>query len=595
MLQGEKRNRYPQELEELRRRVLELEEREKELAKKLRAHETLGAKILNALPINIFLEDSEGRTVFANEQACKRNGMKYEEIIGKTVYDFFPREFAEKIREHDLEVWRTKEFITKEQEVCFQGEHAHMFTGKMIIQAGEESGEDYLLGFALDITDRVKAEEKVEYMAYHDALTGLPNRRFMHVKAERHLSESRHENKFLAVFMLDLDYFKVINDSLGHQAGDLLLQGVARRLRETVRAKDIAARLSGDEFVIMLPHLCCPQEAWTMANKIMKAMAEPFYIAGQKLNITTTIGISVFPNDGTDIDTLIKNADIAMYQRKEQGRNGYQLFDPAMKEAAKKRMDMEILLRKALENNEFVLYYQPKMNLNTGRIYGMEALIRWRSKEKGMVPPSSFIGIAEETGLIVPIGEWVIREACRQCKAWHDAGLGPLSVSVNLSALQFERQDLEELVTSILKETGLPPHALELELTESIIMKNPQEAAITLGNLKKLGVSIAIDDFGTGFSSLSYLKNFPIDTLKIDRSFTWNLDSDNANAAIALAVISLAHSLNLSVVAEGVENEGQLKSLYSMNCEAVQGYHIGKPLDKETALLYLKQAQPFSI
>ncbi|MEB1806916.1 MAG: EAL domain-containing protein [Bacillaceae bacterium] len=699
----------PREVE-LNKRIEELEKREAELLLQLRTEEKLNTKILDALPINIFLEDYEGRTVFANKQACDCNGLTSEELVGKTVFDFFTKPIAEKVRQDDLHVWETKQLFTKEIMTDFLGQEGYVYTGKTIISIEDEIKKEYLLGFALDITDRVKAEKKlkeseelfrklvdqaadsfflsnsegkiidvntaacnhlgysreellnlsikdivslsadgladvyekvaqlktynyehemlrkdgsvfpadtnvglvhigdrtlylglsrdisdrkkvekqIEHMAYHDPLTGLPNRWYIHTYIKSYLTKERRQDEKLAFLLLDLDHFKVINDSLGHQAGDLLLQQVAKRLHYSIGENDTLARLGGDEFIIILPNLKDHREAVTVCEKIMKAMEEPFFIEGQNFKVSTSIGISIVPDHGEDIHTLIQNADIAMYRSKEQGRNSFRFFNKVMKESAQKRMEMEISLRRALENNEFILHYQPKLNIKTGAIYGMEALIRWQQEDSKLIYPGQFIELAEETGLIIPMGDWVLREACKQCKVWHDAGY-PLTVSVNLSAQQFQKHDLTELIAKIIVETGLTPDALELELTESTVMKEPKQAAYMLQQLKELGVSISIDDFGTGFSSLSYLNQFPIDTLKIDRSFINDAHENEANQAIAAAIISLAHGLGLGVVAEGVENEEQLRFLKLKQCDAAQGYFVGKPMGEELILDYIKK------
>ncbi|MFV8826235.1 EAL domain-containing protein [Alkalihalobacterium sp. APHAB7] len=695
---------------ELSRRIEELERREAELLLQLRTEEKLNAKILDALPINIFLEDYEGRTIFANKQACDCNGLTSEELVGKTVFDFFTKPIAKKIRQDDIHVWKAKQLFTKEVQTDFLGQEGYVYTGKTIISIEDELKKEYLLGFALDITDRVKAEKRLkeseelfrklvdqaadsfflsnsegqildvntaacnqlgysreellnlsikdivslsadklatvyekvakrksynyehgmlrkdgsvfpadtnvglihigdrtlylglsrdisdrkkaekqmEHMAYHDSLTGLPNRWYIHTYIKRYLTEERTQDEKLAFLLLDLDHFKVINDSLGHQAGDLLLQQVAKRLHYSISQDDTLARLGGDEFIIVLPNLKDHREAVTVCEKIMKAMEDPFFIEGQNFKVSTSIGVSIVPDHGEDIHTLIQNADIAMYSSKEQGRNSFRFFNKVMKDSAQKRMEMEISLRQALEKNEFILHYQPKLNLKTGTIYGMEALIRWQKEDNKLIYPGQFIELAEETGLIIPIGEWVLREACKQCKIWNDAG-HPLTVSVNLSAQQFQKHDLTEMIAKIIEETGLNPNALELELTESTVMKEPKQATYMLQQLKELGVSISIDDFGTGFSSLSYLNQFPIDTLKIDRSFIYDAHENKANQSIASAIISLAHSLGLNVVAEGVENEEQLKFLKTKQCDAVQGYFVGKPMGGELVLDYIKK------
>ncbi|MBP3953593.1 EAL domain-containing protein [Bacillus suaedae] len=546
--------------------------------------ESLNVNILDALPINIFLEDQDGRTVFANKVTCESNGLTLDEVVGKTVFDIFPNKIAKKVREHDLEVWKSNKLITKEEITGFKGETCYMYTGKTIVQFGDES---LLLGFALDITARVKAEEKIEHMAYHDALTGLPNRWYIHSYVETFIQ--KHPNKKMALLLLDLDHFKVINDSLGHQAGDQLLQEVSKRLSKVIDKSECLARIGGDEFIIFLPDVNSYHDCYLLCEKVNSVMSEPFLIGQRKFTVTTSIGISVFPADGEDIHTLIKHADIALYRSKASGRNGFQFYNPTMKTYANERLDKEILLRQALERDEFVLHYQPKLNLDTNQIYGFEALIRWDQKDKGIIGPGAFLQVAEETGLIVPIGEWVIRQACLRCKAWHDAGYSHLTVSVNLSASQFHKHNLEKIIVDALTESGLPSNALELELTESTVMHHPEEAVRTLQQLKKLGISISIDDFGTGFSSLSYLTQFPIDTLKIDQSFIKDVEENQANAAIASAVISLSHSLGLNVVAEGVEKEEEMQFLRFRNCHFVQGYHIAKPMQEEEVFVFLKQ------
>jgi diguanylate cyclase (GGDEF)-like protein/PAS domain S-box-containing protein len=569
-------------IETLQLRIVELENSEKELLIQLQQNSSLQSMVLDALPINVFLEDPAGRTLFANKQTCLTNGKQLEELVGKTVFDFFPEHIAKINREIDLEVWRSRSLVTTEVMVGFQGRESYMFSGKTIIHP-PESNEGFLLGFGLDITELKNAEEKIAHMAYHDALTGLPNRWFIKDYFENYQAEQKKLPQMflpmLGVILLDLDHFKVINDSLGHQAGDLLLQSVAKRLKTSIGEENILARFGGDEFVLLIPNLPSKEAVYEISELVLKVMEEAFFISGQKFIVSPSIGISLHPQHGEDINTLIKNADLAMYHSKEKGRNCFSLFSPNMKVQAMVRLDMEIYLRQALENKEFILHYQPKMDMKTGKIYGMEALIRWETKEGQLLYPDSFIQIAEESGLIAPIGEWVLREACSQCKKWHDEGFEELSVSVNISPQQFQTQDLEVLIGDILLETGLKPSALELELTESTVMKDPEVAAIALKNLKELGITISIDDFGTGFSSLSYLRKLPIDILKIDKSFIMNLESDKANNAIASAVIALAHNLNLKVVAEGVETIDQLDFLQIGNCDFVQGFFISKPVE----------------
>ncbi|WP_281272337.1 sensor domain-containing protein [Neobacillus piezotolerans] len=453
-----------------------------------------------------------------------------------------------------------------------------------LIQIGEKQK---FLALCRDIRDRKKSEEAIKHMAFHDALTGLPNRWYIESFIKEYFQ--RAAQRKLGILLLDLDHFKVINDSMGHHAGDKLLKEVAARLHAVCSQGNIVARFGGDEFVVLMPDVEADEETFVASEKIIQIMKQPFQINGSKIMMTTSIGISISPRGGCEMNMLLRNADLAMYKSKENGRNGYRLYEPSMDAKAVERMTKEIKLRQALETRSFVLHYQPKLNLQSNEIYGFEALVRW-NREGKILYPGEFITIAEETGLIVPLGEWVLREACRQCREWHNLGYEHLSISVNLSPHQFRKQNLEKLIAGILEETGLPPYALELELTEGTVMHNPERAAEVLSNLKSLGVTIAIDDFGTGFSSLSYLKHFPIDVLKIDRSFIMNLERDNTDASIASAIINLAHSLRLKVVAEGVETREQMKFLGTSTCNYTQGYFISKPLEADKAFSFIESS-----
>lgn len=705
-------NEYASDLEDLHSQITELERENKELSKKIQVNESLYFHVLDALPINIFLENPEGHTIFANQQACEVNARSLEELQGKTVFDFFPPAIAQMNREHDLGIWKQRQLITKEILAVFNGKQYHMFTGKTIIHI-DESGEDFLLGFGLDITDRVRTEEmlreseekfrsvieqaadsiflididgrilelnpaackilkyikeellhihidrifvnlpnaltllnekesdianfedfmiekennqipvdvnirlitigkkqmylaicrdirdkkrteaQIRHMAYHDALTNLPNRWYIQDYLQEYLTSSEKNIYELGFILLDLDRFKMINDRLGHDAGDLLLQQVSKRLQLiTEKRETFLARFGGDEFILLIPQLTSQEEVLTICEMIIEVMRAPFEILGQKFNVSASIGVSLYPKDGKDLNTLIKNADLAMYDSKEKGRNGYSLYTENLKYLAKERMDLEVHLSEALLKNELFLQYQPKVCMRTGEIYGVEALIRWRTQINEILYPDSFIQIAEETGLIIPIGEWIIREACRQCKEWHNAGFEYLSISVNLSPKQFQNHQLESSIILALQETGLPPNALELEITEGMVMEHPEKAVETIKNLKNIGIKISIDDFGTGFSSLSYLSLFPIDTLKIDKSFIMKLERDKANAAIAAAVISLAHSLDLQVVAEGIESDQQYQYLLNRLCDFGQGFFISKPQGKEEISKLLKSYCP---
>jgi len=440
-----------------------------------------------------------------------------------------------------------------------------------------------------DVTERTYAEEQIKHLAYHDALTNLPNRLLFKDRLTVALSHAQREGARLAVLFLDLDRFKVINDSLGHNIGDQLLQAVAARVQACVRESDTVARLGGDEFTVLLPRLQRSEDAVPVAAKITEAVRYPFHIEGREFFMTTSIGISLFPEDGTDAETLIKNADTAMYQAKEVGRDNYQLFNALVNAKALQRIALEHGLRKALSNNEMAVHYQPIFDLRSGRITGMEALLRWTHPEMGKIPPASFIPLAEATGVMIPIGTWALREACRQAKEWHAAGHDDLSLAVNLSVTQLQQTDLVDRVRAILDETGFPAQLLELEITESSAMQSPELSIRTLFELKKLGLRISVDDFGTGHSSLSYLKRFPIDTLKIDQSFVRDITSDPDTAAIVTAIIAMAHSLRLKVIAEGVEFSEQANFLTSHGCDQLQGYLVTPPIPADEFLAFIRQ------
>lgn len=432
-----------------------------------------------------------------------------------------------------------------------------------------------------DITERTYAEEQIKHLAYHDALTGLPNRLLFKDRLTVALSHAQRDQNWLAVLFLDLDRFKIINDSLGHNVGDQLLQAVAARVQSCLRDSDTVARLGGDEFTLLLPALAKSEDAAVVAQKILEAVRYPFHIEGREFFITTSIGISLYPEDGADAATLIKNADTAMYQAKEQGRDNYQLFNAYVNAKALQRIALEHGLRRALANREFFLHYQPIFDFRSGRISGMEALLRWTNPELGSIPPTTFIPVAETTGVMVPIGNWAIREACAQAKAWHDSGCRNLSLAVNLSVTQLQQGDFVTRVKEILEDTGLPGRLLELEITESSAMASPETSIRMLYDLKKLGIRISLDDFGTGHSSLAYLKRFPIDTLKIDQSFVRDIISDPDTAAIVEAIIAMAHSLRLKVIAEGVEFSEQANFLKRHSCDQMQGFLVRPPVPAE--------------
>ena len=457
---------------------------------------------------------------------------------------------------------------------------------------GEQGRFKGYRGTGRDITEKKQVEEKIQHMAHHDALTQLPNRALLYDRIGQAIAQAQRNREALALLFIDLDRFKTVNDSLGHPVGDRLLKTVGERLMTCTRGSDTVARIGGDEFVVLLGYLEEPEDARHVAQKVLDALSEPVMIDTHELKVTPSIGICAYPHDGEDVETLMRNADTAMYHAKQMGRNNYQFFTQAMNDAAQERLLLENDLRHALERGEFTLHYQPQLDLNTGGIVGFEALVRWRHPQRGMVAPSQFILAAEETGLIGPLGEWVLRQACSQARVWHEAGYPQLQVAVNCSAQQFQRERFDETVRHILRETGLPAGRLDLEITESIIIQRSEEVIARFQALDDMGVRISIDDFGTGYSSLSYLKRLAIHQLKIDQSFVRDISSDPDDAAIVSAIIAIAHSLGLEVVAEGVETAEQLAFLKSLGCDAAQGYYFSKPLPGEEFTQLLAEWNP---
>jgi len=459
-----------------------------------------------------------------------------------------------------------------------------------------------LAGTVQDISARKLAEKQIEYLALHDGLTGLPNPRFFRDEVTKAVSGAVRLETMLATLFLDLDRFKNVNDSLGHGIGDLLLKEVAERVTHCLRKGDavsrepegsqenVLARQGGDEFTVLLTTLRHAEDAARVAQRILDALASPFRIEGHEIFTSASIGIAVFPDDGRDVETLLKNADTAMYTAKEEGRKNYKFFTEAMNKAASAKLALESDLHNALRQNEFILHYQPQIEVASREIIGVEALIRWRHPRRGLVPPLEFIPLAEERGLIVAIGEWVLRSACEQASAWQRAGLGKITVAVNMASPSFRQLDLLTVVADALEKSGLDPGCLELEVTESIMMRDVEAVLTTLKKLKGIGIHLSIDDFGTGYSSLSYLQRFPLDALKIDRSFVGNIDKPEGSA-IALAIMALAKSLNLKVIAEGIETEHQARILREHGCEFMQGFLFSRPVTAEEMTSLLQQQQ----
>ena len=538
------------------------------------------ARVFESSQQGIMLTDTDFNIVKVNPAFVAMSGYSAEEAIGQSTQlltsgrhspEFFAAIRAAVARD---DKWEGELWIRRKNDESFP-----IWLTLNVHRDAANTLQNYVY-IATDISERLAAQEHIRQLAYFDALTQLPNRRLLQDRAEQTLASAEREERQVALLFVDLDHFKTINDSLGHSAGDELLTEIARRLLGCVRRMDTVARLGGDEFVVLLADTTL-EGAVEVARKVLEVVSQRCWIDAHELGVTPSLGISMYPQDGQNFETLLKHADTAMYRAKDAGRNTYQFFASEMNVAALERLVLENSLRQGLERGEFVLHYQPQIDVVSGRIVGAEALVRWNHPQIGMVQPAKFIPVAEASGLIVHIGEWVLREACRQNCLWQQAGLPPISVAVNISAVQFRGGQLEETVRGILVETGLAAECLELELTEGIVMGGANETVDTLLRLSAMGITLSIDDFGTGYSSLSYLKRFPIDKLKIDQSFVRAIVSDPDDWAIACAVISLGHSLRLRVIAEGVERAEQLEMLRSQGCDEVQGYHFSVPLAAE--------------
>lgn len=446
-----------------------------------------------------------------------------------------------------------------------------------------------------DITETKRYQDELARQANYDTLTGLPNRNLLSDRAARAMVRARRYNRDIAVVFIDLDNFRVINDSLGYAVGNNMLRLVGERLGSSMRIVDTVGRVGGDEFVLVLEDQEKERLFTSQMQRILNVFSKPFLLGDRELFVTASIGVASYPHDGEKVETLLQNAEIAMYRAKDLGRNGFQFYKTEMNAQVNERLSLESWLRRAVDRKELSLHYQPQLDLRTNRVIGAEALIRWQHPKLGMIPPGKFIPLAEQTGIIVPIGEWVLRTACAQNKAWQDAGLPPITIAVNISARQFREKGLVKTIADILGETRLDPRYLELEVTEGVIMHDAEEVIRILQQLKSMGVKLSIDDFGTGYSSLSYLKRFPVDRLKIDQSFVRDVTSNSDDAAIALAVINLGHSLDLRVIAEGVETEEQLKFLRGHHCDEKQGYLFSKPIPAEDFTKLLKEGRTLAV
>jgi len=548
--------------------------------------------ILDFSPFAIISTNAEGVVRSANPAAERMLGQSIDDLLGKTRFAtlFEPADVAARAAELSHEAGRrvapgfevfahnARQGLTDEREwnlMCGDGSSlpAHVTVTALRDGNGLVNG---FLGIAYDITERKRRDEYTRHIAHHDAVTGLPNRVLLQDRLQMAMKRSRRDGTHIGVLMIDLDHFKRINDSLGHHIGDVILSKLAERLGGCVRGGDTVARMGGDEFVVMLPEVTDPDSIKRIAASIVERVSAPIMAGNHELHVTPSVGVSVFPTDGQDVHTLLRHADMAMYQAKASGRRCFRVFSNAMERAAAEKLELEAAMRRALEREEFVVHYQPQVCLNSGRVVGVEALLRWNDALQGAVPPSRFIPVAEETGLIVPLGEWVLRTACRDAVRLQQLSGAPLRLAVNLSPRQFRQVNLQTLIEQALADSGLNPKHLELEITEGVLMDSSDELAERLQRLRALGLAFAVDDFGTGYSSLSYITRFPIDTLKIDRSFVSRLPDSPGDAAVAQTIIALAHSLRIKVVGEGVETERQLDFLRTRHCDMGQGFRFGK-------------------
>jgi diguanylate cyclase (GGDEF)-like protein/PAS domain S-box-containing protein len=554
---------------------------------RLRIADAQNRAVLAAIPDTFFRLNKDGFYLDYERGHDAGAGFSESDCVGRHITEVLPKEIAERLMEQTDTVLATQQIRSVEYELLRFGQTQH-FEARLVA-----TGPSEVLGLVRDISERKRTEEQIRRLAYCDSLTGIPNRQAFLETLERELHRSKVGNKKFAVLFMDLDAFKRINDTLGHNVGDHLLKLVSERLRETTRPSDMVsrgdqasnlARLGGDEFTILIPDLERVEHALNVAHRVKEAMRRPFLIEGNEIFVTASIGISLFPEDGDDCNSLLKYADTAMYHAKNCGKNNAKLYSSSLTMQIMSHVKLEVGLRKALRNDELYLLYQPQIDVRSADIVGVEALVRWRHPERGVVSPTEFIPLAEETGLIVPIGEWVLRTACRQAKEWQRQTRRAVRMAVNLSAKQFKDENLSQIVLSALDETGLEPRLLELELTEGTLMDDAKATLATLEQLRRIGVYLSIDDFGTGYSSMNYLKRFDVRALKIDRSFICGLPQDSENAAITRAIIAMAHGLKMVVVAEGVETGEQLVLLQQYGCDLVQGYHLGHPVPADAIM-----------
>jgi len=580
-----------------------LEQNIREVNQRLEASENRYRFIVNNSPDIIYMLDDEGRFAFVNDRVTGLLGYKPEEILGKHYSELVHKEDLEKARyafderrtgvraSHDIEL----RLLCKDTSLPYRYFESRSITIELNAmgmyqkkRSGDDKGFFGTYGVARDISERKRAEEIINFQLYHDLLTNLPNRALFRDRLNLAISQARRHDTQLAVMFLDMDRFKVINDSLGHLAGDQLLQAVAGRLTTCLRDSDTLARVGGDEFNLLIPDIAGREDAVMIATKIFDQLKQPVQLEGHEVFVSFSIGIALFPQDGASMEVLIKNADMAMYHTKSHGKNGYEFFSDNMKGLFQQQLSMENSIRRALDGNQFELFYQPQAEVGSGRICGMEALLRWHHPERGLLLPDDFIPLSEESQLIIRIGNWVLEAACRELRKWIKAGLEDIILAVNISAAQLEQQGFVDGILEKLKRYGVPGNRLELEITENVLMHDMDKAVSKLRKLAAHGVRVAVDDFGVGYSSLGYLKSLPLNTLKIDRSFISEIRSSQDRNSIVTAIIAMARELNLEIVAEGVENEGQMDYLRALNCCKAQGYLLGYPVSAKEARQAMK-------
>ncbi len=540
-------------------------------------------QILDDTSNEIYVFDSESFLFQqANQTAHQNLGYTKDEICKLTPYDIIEGLTPETLRSMTEPLLSGKKTLLV-MDFILKRKNGTTYPVEIRLQLLETKTTPFIVAMVQDNTVRREMEEKIKHLAFYDSLTDLPNRNLLNDRLNMVLAQARRNKTSAGIMLLDLDNFKLVNDSLGHQGGDKLLQLVSQRLKSCLRAEDTIGRMGGDEFVVIIPKVNYKQDTFELAKKIIDQFKDPFTINEHELYSSCSIGIAFFPDDGEESKTLLKNADAAMYQAKEEGKNKYELYLPALSIKSQEKMQLTNDLHRALERNEFSLYYQPKVDLQTDRVIGMEALLRWNHPQMGLMLPEQFLHILEESTLIIPVGEWALRAACRQMMEWKNQGLAPMNVSVNLSGSQLNRKELPEFIDSIIGQTGVNPENLEMEITEHVLIKDADSSMKTLNQLKEIGVKLTIDDFGTKYSSLNYLRNLPVQTLKIDKSFIGTGSDSVVNEPVTKAIVSLAQSLDLKAIAEGVETQTQKQFLRSIQCDAMQGFLFSRPVPADAA------------